>query len=410
MLNYIAAASESNSETQKLPAIKLKLDRSVARTYSNPVRYTNEIHTHKQINRDKIKFISIKEDTLIIATDDPETHKVLSAPWPLSAFEGKMMLLQKQPNPSPSKGPKRPTKNPLILYLSGIHPEIDINDENLQLLLTINNLQNPSRVQNRLDQPTKTIQVEANSPDALKNALKATLSLYHNIIKVTKPPEPIKQCFKCQLKGHTMHTCKNGTRCLRCGGQHRYKTNGQVTCPPNTPTKCINCGDSHSACSRWCRYLNEEAFPTINPELRRKNLSYSQITCQQPRIDQAKLEETVKTIIQEEVKNSLDAPLKSLQDETQKAIKSLKELTDNIEITKIIKTHLDERLKPILDERFAQLAEFITGKITEKINPIYLKDQPLKEKSNSTMPKNHSTTPKTPVQAFRTQEQSQGLV
>ena len=155
----------------------------------------------------------------------------------------------------------------------------------MKLLLTIKNLQNPSRVQNRLDQPTKTIQVEAYSPDALKNALKATPSLYHNIIKNKKHPDPLNNVSNVNLRD---------TQCT-----HARMEPGAVV---STDIK---------------RMVKLPAHLTLN-------LSYNQITCQQPRIDQAKLEETVKTIIQEEVKNSLEHPLNSFKTKHKTQLNRLK--------------------------------------------------------------------------------------
>ena len=126
---------------KKLPAVKLKFDHSISKTFSNLAKFSQEIFEHKKINKDLIKFISLKDDTLIIATDDNDTHAELSSPWPLQAFEGKMILLhnkskqtEKILNTNENRKQKK-TINPLTLNLIGIHEEIETTDEHLLVLL-----------------------------------------------------------------------------------------------------------------------------------------------------------------------------------------------------------------------------------------------------------------------------------
>jgi hypothetical protein len=370
---------EAETTLNKLPAVKLKLERAIVKSYSNPAKYSKEIFEHKTINKDLIKFISLKDDILMIATDDKDTHDELIRPWPLDAFGSRMILLQNRPSRQETNKYTQKTRktNPLTLHLIGIHPDIENNDTEFSSLLEKHDLINPTRITSKRDRRTNIIQVEANSTEAFDNALNSTITLYHSRIKCTTPPEQVKQCFKCQLKGHTKHTCKNGTRCLRCGGQHSYKTDGEITCPNNAPTKCVNCGDSHFACSRECRYLNEDDFLSINPEhskqnklntTKHKHSTHQNNSTKSPSSTQAHLEKSITSLFNAEIEKFRQ----TINKITEKAIQTIQDTIQSIDITNTIKTQVDQKFKGITEERYVALTCAIAKKIQDRIRPEYL--------------------------------------
>ena len=308
-------------------------------------------------------------------------------------------LLQNKPRKQTTNNEKSKTEtvNPLTLHLLGIHKDIEINNEQLQQVLNEYDLQSPSRLTNKKEHPIDTIQVTAGSEESFNKALTSTISLFYQRVKCTPPPKPIKQCFKCQLKDHTKYECKNGIRCLRCGGQHNYKTEGETTCPSNAKIRCVNCGDSHFACSRQCRYLNEPDFVTINPESKKQNSStriYStarptdtQIYC-----TQAQLEAKFKSL-QEEITTFKETAIATIREE---AIQTIKEslINTNDPFIKHLTNEINEIFKTTLEKRLAQMSSHLLEKITERLDPNYLKQQP-KPVSNTTPTSTSSTKPST---------------
>jgi hypothetical protein len=387
--------NDSHPTHHKLPAVKLILNKNATKSYSNPIKLSEEVFNHKKIHKEKIKFISIKDNIVFIATDDEDTHNELSKPWPLEAFDGQSRLLQNKPRKQSTNNEKTKTEtmHPHILHLLGIHKDIDINNEQLQQVLNEHDLQSPTRLTNKKGLPIDAIQVTAGSEESYKTALISTISLFYQRVKCTPPPKPIKQCFKCQLKDHTKYECKNGTRCLRCGGQHNYKTEGETTCPSNAKTRCVNCGDSHFACSRQCRYLNEPDFVTINPENKKQHSStriYStakptdtQIYC-----TQAQLEAKFKSL-QEEITTFKETAIATIREE---AIQTIKEslINTNDPFIKHLTNEINEIFKTTLEKRLAQMSSHLLEKITERLDPICLKQQS-KPMSNTTPASTSST-------------------
>ena len=135
--------NDSHPSPHKLPAVKLIINKNATKRYSNPIKLSEEIFTHQKINKEKIKFISIKDGIVFIATDDEETDKELLKPWPLEAFDGQSLFLQNKPRqPSTNNEKSKPeTVNPLTLHLLGIHKDIEITNEQLQQVLNGYDLQ-----------------------------------------------------------------------------------------------------------------------------------------------------------------------------------------------------------------------------------------------------------------------------
>ena len=258
---------ETNSTIHKLPAIKIQLDNSILNKYDTHKKIQSEISKIKEINLTKIKFISKKENLILIATDDANTHHFLQDSWPEHAFEGKSTIIKPKERPTTSTE-KQQTKYKLLLL--DVDLDIEMDDDELNNLLFEINCKEPKRILNKSKQPTKTIEIEANDQASYEAARKKTLSLYYKRINCTTPEKPINQCFKCQLTGHSQHKCKNGSRCLRCGGQHDYKKEGKINCTSNY-TKCVNCNGEHFACARSCPYLkNNNSFSSLNPESKKQ--------------------------------------------------------------------------------------------------------------------------------------------
>lgn len=58
------------------------------------------------------------------------------------------------------------------------------------------------------------------------------------------------QCFRCQAFGHAARNCNWGHRCLKCAENHPTSS---CTKDRETPAKCCNCGEAHTANYSFCK-------------------------------------------------------------------------------------------------------------------------------------------------------------
>lgn len=71
-----------------------------------------------------------------------------------------------------------------------------------------------------------------------------------------RPEVRIRQCFNCQLYGHTSGSCKAATRCVKCAGSHATK---DCKLEPGSEAVCINCQrggrtGNHAASDKACPF------------------------------------------------------------------------------------------------------------------------------------------------------------
>ena len=122
LFSFYANPLKKNN-TQKIPAIKFKIAADISDKFKNQVELTKEINRcHQHLNKRAIKFVSLKGNLIIIATDDQDTYDLLSSNWPNDAFlKGIRMLEKNVQNKSSNK----------TLIIKGVHPSIDINDQEI---------------------------------------------------------------------------------------------------------------------------------------------------------------------------------------------------------------------------------------------------------------------------------------
>jgi hypothetical protein len=73
--------------TTKLPAIKLKISNQVSGFYKNRILLAKEISRCKPKASNYIKFASLKDDFILIATDNELAYQYLISDWPENAFQ-----------------------------------------------------------------------------------------------------------------------------------------------------------------------------------------------------------------------------------------------------------------------------------------------------------------------------------
>ena len=227
---------------KKIPAIKFKIAADISDKYKNQLTLTKEINRcQPNIDKKAIKFVSIKDNLIIIATDDQKTHDQLNSKWPEDAFTTGIRMLAKKDH----------IKRPKIVIIKGVHVDLDINDAEVLQQLKEQGLVNPTRIIGKNKLPTTLIKAEAIDEPSYRAALANKILIGYIKCKI-EPLRTVLQCFKCQKVGHTHFNCKNETVCLKCSRNHSVKE-----CDINNKTKCSNCGGDHVACARKCPFLKE---------------------------------------------------------------------------------------------------------------------------------------------------------
>lgn len=80
--------------------------------------------------------------------------------------------------------------------------------------------------------------------------------LCHAVVSVEpkRKSRDIPQCTRCQRYNHTKNFCNLDPRCVRCTGQHHYS---QCPLAKSVPPMCINCGESHTANFKGCKFYQD---------------------------------------------------------------------------------------------------------------------------------------------------------
>ena len=244
-----------------LPAIKIQINPTNVLYFQNQINLAQEIFKHKpKVDPDLIKFASIKGKTIVIATDDEQTHAELSKPWPTDAFgDGSKMLIRKA------------QETAIKIVIKGIHPDVDLQSNFVIDQLTKQGIHNPIRIKNRqTGEPTTITSATVANRHILNQAIGRGV-----LVGLQRLPaqleKPARQCYKCQRVGHTASACQNDQSCLRCGENHKHSQ-----CQA-AEFKCVNCQGDHVACSRKCQYLKEATNVAINTQ---KARSYAAVTGQ----------------------------------------------------------------------------------------------------------------------------------
>lgn len=240
-------------EPKRIPAFKISISKGYQEKFKNPILTKKELMKCKpSIDIKNIKFISIHDNKIIIATDDKNTYDQLNEPWSADAFERGVKILSNHPSKK------------LDLVIKGVHKELDINQNEVVQELLDQGITNPTRITRKMDQTATTIiRASATNLESFNAAIsnKVIISLVKHSCE---PAKTITQCYNCQQVGHTHFECKNKTACTKCGGDHRFKD-----CK-STKIFCVNCKREHFALARTCQYL-KAATNEVNTKLVNNN-------------------------------------------------------------------------------------------------------------------------------------------
>ena len=240
-----------------LPAIKIHLSSSQVSKFNNSHTIGREILRCKPIPNPKlIKFASIKNQTLLIATDDTETHGILSQPWRNDAFQDGVNF-------------KETKKSPIRILIRGVDLGIDFKEQDLLEQLNEQGVFDPVRKTSRSNGPSRIVSAHTPNKESLVLLLKEGVRIGFNCFRV-EAANSVVQCYKCQQVGHTASSCTKEQKCLRCAGPHSHKE-----CQ-TTSFKCSNCEGNHAACSRACSHIKKATKP--RQEQNKPQKSYAQAT------------------------------------------------------------------------------------------------------------------------------------
>ena len=240
--NKASSKNANTNQNQQLPAIKFLISQTTIEKFNDHKKIVNEIYRcHGKHMRKHIKFVTYKNNLIIIATDNQDVHDLLSSSteWPVDAFAKGIKFLKKQ----------QPNSHQLII--KGVDPTTNLSDEDIISELNDQGITNAERIINKQGNPTTVMKLTVSNKRAYEKLLNNYVTIDLQRFR-TSPAKTVIQCFNCQKVGHTKFNCPNEIRCLRCGGNHSHKE-----C--NNQLKCSNCGSAHTSCSRSCPYLKEEA-------------------------------------------------------------------------------------------------------------------------------------------------------
>ncbi len=183
----------------RIPAIKFTIAHEVATKYQNQIELTNEINRcHQHINRKLIKFASIRENLVIIATDDQRTYDQLSKTWPTDAFT-KGIRFRQQKESTTQERPKQ-------IIIKGVHKQINIEEPEILEQLKEQGLINPKRISNKSNEATTLLKAEVSTVQKFDSIISNGIFIGYIRCKA-EPARTITQCFKCQRFGHTHFNC-----------------------------------------------------------------------------------------------------------------------------------------------------------------------------------------------------------
>ena len=240
-----------------LPAIKIHLSSSQVSKFNNSHTIGREILRCKTIPNPKlIKFASIKNQTLLIATDDTETHGILSQPWRNDAFQDGVNF-------------KEAKNSPIRILIRGVDLGIDFKEQDLLEQLSEQGVFDPVRKTSRSNGPSRIVSAHTPNKESLVLLLKEGVRIGFNCFRV-EAANSVVQCYKCQQVGHTASSCTKEQKCLRCAGPHSHKE-----CQ-TTSFKCSNCEGNHAACSRACSHIKKATKP--RQEQNKPQKTYAQAT------------------------------------------------------------------------------------------------------------------------------------
>ena len=264
------AHTSKQTKSERLPAINLRIsDSKIQFNNENVVSNSEELDRCFPPEKYKLvikfmKFASYDRSILVIATDDPSTHKLLSdlSKWPEDAF-GRGVKPRNHRDPIAATA-RVGTKKPIYsLSIRNVSQQIDVTSSVVKKALEQQGFIEARRTTNaKDDQPTSYVRLFTESKEVYdKHMYKGVpVTLYHHPHKVVVETRPL-QCYNCQGLGHIAFNCPDDEpTCMQCKGRHRFRNCPEYNQETKTysKTQCANCDSiEHNSCSRRCTVIRE---------------------------------------------------------------------------------------------------------------------------------------------------------
>lgn len=151
--------------------------------------------------------------------------------------------------------------------LHGLPPSVEVGDiitelkEKIPEVETVIQMTRTDKDGKRTPLPTYIINTQSSvTISRFKN-----LIIFYHKVRVEKyiSTNPVTQCYRCQLFGHSSKFCHLNIKCVRCAGNHPVSQCKRET----TSIHCANCGEAHVASYRNCQarstYLEKKTKSTV---------------------------------------------------------------------------------------------------------------------------------------------------
>jgi len=262
--------ASKQTKSERLPAINLRIsDYKIKFNNENVVSNSEELDRCFPPEKHKLdikfmKFASYDRRILVIATDDPDTHSLLSnlSNWPEDAF-GRGVKPRHNRDPIAETARVSARKTIYSLSIRNVSQQIDVTSSVVKKALEQQGFTEARRTTNAKDDtPTSYVRLYTESKEVYdKHMYKgAPVILYHHPHKVVVETRPL-QCYNCQGLGHIAFNCPDDEpTCMQCKGKHRFRNCPEYNHETKTYNKmhCANCDSSdHNSCSRKCAKIRE---------------------------------------------------------------------------------------------------------------------------------------------------------
>jgi len=202
----VAAARHATSQgktkpaaSDRLPAVRVAVNTEAASWL--PKRIAKELERLFPTHHRYIKLASVRDGTLVIATDDKATHSQLTTVWPSDAFGGSFRPLK--------KGPR------LFKVVLKVDPRVDIEDSDAIEELALQGITEAKRkFSHRVNAPSHIVKAVAKDRETFEKVTRQGVKLFFVNYRAERDDQGPTKCFKCQGFNHIAAQCRQGLKCL----------------------------------------------------------------------------------------------------------------------------------------------------------------------------------------------------
>jgi hypothetical protein len=273
---------KNTNKRHELSAVRIRLSEQVIKEFENPIKRQAEIKKsfpNKNLVIKFAEFAKFDPKILLIATDDQETHELLSDPnkWPKTAFNRGIQIKTKGSAPPTGNSHGGRATPQTFSFSIRMTREIEIEDSKVQEDFKELGFFTAIRTIKKLDSsPSAFVRLATTHKELYEEHVykRKPLCLFYQRFYAVQEIKP-RQCWNCQGLGHLAFDCpKNEPTCMQCGDSHRVKECSNIDKENKTASKifCSNCNqEGHTASARACPILKTHVKALI---IEQKNKSH----------------------------------------------------------------------------------------------------------------------------------------